>query len=135
MAKTNRTAQVAGIGIALTAAAAAAAAGAYFLYGKDGAKNRKAVRSWMLKMRGEVLEKMERMREIDEKAYRNLVREVGEKYRRIKGMQPAEVAAVMKELTDQWKHIKANLGGKAPAKKAASKARTGKTRAKRPVRK
>ncbi|KKW48138.1 MAG: hypothetical protein UY99_C0011G0001, partial [Parcubacteria group bacterium GW2011_GWA1_59_11] len=38
--------QAIGIGAGL-AAAAVAAAGAYFLYGKRGAQNRKKVRGWM----------------------------------------------------------------------------------------
>ena len=49
-----------GLGIGLTAAAVAAA-GAYFLYGsKDANKNRKTVKSWMLKAKAEVLEQLEK---------------------------------------------------------------------------
>ena len=48
-----------GIGVGLTAAAVAAA-GAYFLYGsKNAAQNRTKVKSWMLKAKAEVLEKLE----------------------------------------------------------------------------
>ena len=47
MAKTKTTTGVgAVVGAGLAAVAAFAAAG-YFLYGKDGAKNRKKVRGWM----------------------------------------------------------------------------------------
>ena len=45
-----------GVGIA---ALAAAAAGAYYLYGSDkSAKNRKHIKSWMLKMKAEVMDKI-----------------------------------------------------------------------------
>ena len=47
------TAQKVGIGFGLTAAAVTAA-GAFFLYGsKEAAKNRKKVKGWMLKAKGE----------------------------------------------------------------------------------
>ena len=53
-------AQKLGIGVGLTAAAVAAA-GAYFLYGSKGAaKNRKVVKSWAIKAKGEVLEAIEK---------------------------------------------------------------------------
>jgi flagellar basal body-associated protein FliL len=45
-----------GIGLGLTAAAVTAA-GAYFLYGsKQAPQNRKKVKGWVLKAKGEVLE-------------------------------------------------------------------------------
>ena len=53
--------------------AALAAAGTYFLYGKKGAKNRKMIEGWTLKMKGEVLEKMETIKELNEDKYYKLV--------------------------------------------------------------
>ena len=51
MTKKSTTGTAVAVGAGLAALAAFAAAG-YFLYGKDGAKNRKKVRGWMLKANG-----------------------------------------------------------------------------------
>ena len=51
----SKTKKIVGAGVGL----AAVAAGAHFLYGKDGATNRKKVRGWALKAKGEMLEKLE----------------------------------------------------------------------------
>ena len=59
-------AQKLGIGVGLTTAAVAAV-GAYFLYGsKDAPKNRKKVKSWALKAKGEVLEVLEKAEKIEQ---------------------------------------------------------------------
>ena len=44
---------------------AAAAAGAYFLLGtKEGQKKQKQIKGWMVKAKGEVMDKMEDMKEV-----------------------------------------------------------------------
>ena len=58
------TAEV-GLGLGMLAALSA---GAYYLYGtKEGVKKRLKIRGWMLKAKGEMMEKMENMKEFDEK--------------------------------------------------------------------
>ena len=60
-----------GIGIGLSTAAVAAAS-AYFLYGsKSAAKNRKTVKSWALKAKAEVLEKLEDAQEMTQEESTN----------------------------------------------------------------
>jgi len=79
------------IGAGVAAIAALAAAG-YFLYGsKDGARNRKKVRGWMLKAKGEVLEGVEKMKDVTEEQYAMIVDKVASKYKAIKNIDPAEV--------------------------------------------
>jgi len=98
-----------GAGIATIAAAAA---GAYFLYGtKEGAKRRKQISGWMLKMKGEVLEKMEVMEDISEVAYHDIVDAVAKSYKNIKNVEPKEVTALAEELKKHWKNIKKHLLG------------------------
>jgi hypothetical protein len=46
--KTISTKSKVAVGAGLAAIAVAGVAGAYFLYGKDGAKNRKKVKSWAI---------------------------------------------------------------------------------------
>lgn len=71
-------------GLKILATAAAIAAGGYFLYGKDAAKNRKRVKGWMLKVKGEVLDEIEKLKEIDEERYHKIVDNVVGKYKMAK---------------------------------------------------
>ena len=91
------------VGAVLTAAAVA---GAYFLYGKDGAKNRKKVRSWAIKARGEALEKLENLKEISEPAYHKAINEVAAKYEKLSSVDNKELAHLKRELRGYWPHIK-----------------------------
>jgi uncharacterized membrane protein YfbV (UPF0208 family) len=89
------------------AALAAAAAGVYFLYGsKDATKNRKKITSWSLKMKAEVLEKIEKLKDIDDKVYNEIVETVSAKYLALKNTDNADVEAIKKELSSHWKAIK-----------------------------
>ncbi len=109
-------------GFGLVALAAATAAGAYFLYGsKDAVKNRKKVKGWTLKVKGEVLEKMENMKNIDEEGYRRVVDTVATKYKKFKTVNTKEAETLAKELKAQWKKIHEDASPKRAVKKAVSK--------------
>lgn len=133
-AKTGRddisTAAKVGIGFGLTAAAVTAA-GAYFLYGsKQSTQNRKKVKGWVLKAKGEVLEALEKAETITEDEYRALVETACGAYGTVKSATAGEVKDFKKEMGDHWatlqktkvvkKVISAVTKG-APAKKAAAK--------------
>ena len=118
MTKTTTEAKVA-IGAGLATLVAFAAAG-YFLYGKDGAKNRKKVRGWMLKAKGEVLEGIEKLKDVTEEQYAMVVDKVGTKYKAVKNIDPVEVEAMMSEIRGHWKNIKKSMSP-TPKKKATKK--------------
>ncbi len=123
MAKTKTTTGVgAVVGAGLAAVAAFAAAG-YFLYGKDGAKNRKKVRGWMLKAKGEVLEGVEKLKDVTEEQYAAIVDKVSAKYAGLKNIDPSELEAMVRELRGHWKNIKKSItpAPKKKAKKVAKK--------------
>ena len=113
-----------GMGLPLSAGAIAGLAGAYFLYGqgKESAKNRKKIKSWMIKAKGEALEKLEKMKEMDEEAYHKIMDGIAEKYGKVKDVDPAEVEALVKDLKKHWKSMVRDLQPKkkAPAKKKAT---------------
>lgn len=119
MAKKVTTGEKVAVGAGIAALAAFAAAG-YFLYGKDGAKNRKKVKGWMLKAKGEVLEGVEKLKDVSEEQYAAIINKVGDKYKAVKNIDPAEVEAMMKELHGHWKSIKKTISP-APKKKVAKK--------------
>jgi hypothetical protein len=112
-----------GVGVAM---AAAAAAGAYWFYGStDAPKNRKAVRSWMLKARAEVLEAVEKLGDIDKKTYLDIVDRVVKRYSGAAGATSAEVVGMARDLKAAWQHMQASKTAgvaKKSLKKAVKKA-------------
>ena len=137
--KDMSTAEKLEIGVGLTAAAVAAA-GAYFLYGsKNAAKNRKKVKSWALKAKAEVLEKLEDAQEMTEAEYKELVAAVMGAYGGVKSATKGHLKDFQDEMMDHWKSIEKfakpkKKAKKKTAKKAAKKA-TKKVAKKKPAKK
>jgi len=96
----------AGIGLA-----AIAALGAYFFYGKSGERNREKVSGWMLKMKGEILEKVEEFKERNEEEYCKSVDEVSAHYARLGKVGAAELSHLTHELKSAWRHLSGASGG------------------------
>ena len=98
---------LAGIGVA---ALAAAAAGTYYLYGsKDAVKNRKKVKGWMLQAKGEILEQLEAVKDINKEMYHQIVNEVVDRYEKIKKLDMQEIKDLKDELIQYWEHIKQDI--------------------------
>lgn len=113
-----------GIGVGLTATVAAAA-GAYFLYGsKDAEKNRKKVKSWMLKAKAEVLEGLERAQEMTKGEYEDLINTIGAAYADLQDATDKDIKEFKQEMKAHWENIE-KYAKKAPkqASKTASKAK------------
>ena len=102
----KKTGKLIGAGVGL---AALAAAGTYFLYGKQGAKNRKMIAGWSLKMKGEVLEKVEALKAIDREAYNELVDKVAVRYAKLEKVSATELRHLTTELKNAWAHISKKL--------------------------
>ena len=97
-----------GIGFGLTAAVATVA-GAYFLYGsKKASQNRKKVKSWALKAKAEVLEKLENAEQLSEDEYKKLVETATGVYGTVKNATVGEVADFKKEMFTHWKDLQKN---------------------------
>lgn len=114
-----------GAGIAIIGGLVAAAAGAYFIHGNKAAQKKiKQVKGWALKAKGEVLERIEKIKEVDEALYQQAIDAVMKKYEGVKSIDTTELAAVAKDLKSHWKNIKRELSaGKKAAKKTATKAK------------
>ena len=97
----TKTMVEAGLGVA-----AVAALGAYFLYGKNGGSNRAKASGWMLKMKGEVLEKVEEFKEINKAEYQKIVDEVVAHYAKLGKVSEEELKHLAQELKDAWEHVK-----------------------------
>ena len=111
-------------GAGLAAAAAAAAIGAYFLYGKNGPKNRKMVKAWTLKAKGEILEQMEKLESVSEEGYHRIVDGVAARYSKIGGVDKADLRALVADAKKHWSAMKRRIGtvrrGSPQAKKGVS---------------
>jgi gas vesicle protein len=113
-----------GMGLPLVAGAIAGMAGAYFLYGqgKQSASNRKKIKSWMIKAKGEALEKLEKVKSLDEESYHKIMDGIAEKYGKVKDVDPEEVKALVQDLKKHWKSMMRDMQPK-KRKKSAPKAK------------
>ena len=113
------TAQKVGIGIGLTTAAVSAA-GAFFLYGSDNAKkNRKAVKSWVLMAKAEVLEALEEAEHMTKEEYESVVDGVMGAYGTLQNATKTDLISLQKEMKSHWNGIEKN--GKKVLHKVAKK--------------
>ena len=111
-----------GLGVVL-GAAALATVGAYFLYGsKNAAKNRQKVKSWALKAKAEVLEQVEKVKQLDAQQYKVIVDKVLEGYQGMHGTTQREIKALGAELKQHWMDLQKNSSKKKkPARKKTTR--------------
>lgn len=96
--RTSKKAAIgAGVGLA-----ALAAIGAYFLAGKKNAGNRERVCGWMLKMKGEVLEKAEELKKLDKETYHRIVDEAAARYAKLEKVGSEELKKLTAEMKSAW---------------------------------
>ncbi len=104
--------------VAIGAGVAALAAASYYFFGPQGQKHRKTAKGWMLKMKAEIVEKMEGAKEMTQSAYDTIVDTVAAKYNKY-----PEAAAMVNLLKKQWKGIASSTKtGKKAVKKTVAKA-------------
>jgi hypothetical protein len=102
---TKQVAVVAGVAVGLAALTAAG----YFVLGPDGKKNRKQIKGWTLKMKGDVLERLEKLREVTPEVYNSIIDDVGNKYGKLKSISGDEVVAIAADLKKHWNAISRDL--------------------------
>jgi gas vesicle protein len=117
MSTTKKVAIAAGV----TGLLVAATLGTHFLFNtKKGKQSLKHIKSWAFKMKAEVLEKLERAKEVNEEVYKKIVDELAEKYKKVKGMTVEEVHEFAQELKSKWRsvhgEVKKTLNGGSNAK-------------------
>ncbi len=116
--------------VGVAAGLAALTAAGYFVLGPNGKNNRKAIKGWSLKMKGEVLERIEKLKEVTPEVYNSIIDEVSAKYGKVKSISADEVTEIALDLKKHWKAISRDLKAKeqgakkktATVKKAVKKA-------------
>jgi len=98
--------------LGMVAGLAAAAAGAYYLYySKHAKKNRAAVKGWMEKAEKEIMTEVRKLKDValDENTYKNIVKTVATKYKKLKKLEESEVEDFVDALQSAWKDVKENV--------------------------
>lgn len=120
-------------------AVASTIAGAYYLYGsREGQVARKNMAAWAVKMKGEMLEGLEKLKEVSEPKYKELVKKVEAKYQ--KAAAAPEVKRVAGEIGSVWNKMKKEINAEIvrraeQIKKEEAKAKGGAMKTKTAVKK
>ncbi|HMU95748.1 MAG TPA: hypothetical protein PKB12_01260 [Elusimicrobiota bacterium] len=94
---------------ALMGMAVAAGAGAYFLYGKGAAKKRERVKGWMFKMKGDVLQTLEKLKTVNEEAYHRVVEKAAQRYKAVASVNKTELKGLVDDMKEAWNDIQKEL--------------------------
>lgn len=93
-------------GVGLAAGIVSAVAAGFFLYGPKGKENRVKIKSWTLKAKAEMLEQLEKAKEVTEESYAAMADKVTAKYGKLKAVGDEEAGKLNVELKRHWKAIK-----------------------------
>lgn len=92
-------------GVLVGAGLVSAIAGGIFLYGPEGKTNRKKIKAWTLKAKGEVLAEIEKMKDVSQDKYEKVVDKVVAKYSKLKDVGETEAVKLGRELKKHWKTV------------------------------
>lgn len=97
--------------VALTVAGIVAAASAIYLLGigERGQRNREKVKSWAMKAREDVKERVSAIKDITAEQYKQIVDTVMNHYKGIKNADLEEIGALGKELKEQWEDMRNSI--------------------------
>ena len=87
------------------ASLAGVAAGVYFFFGPKGKVHQQHAKAWVVKMKAEVIEKLELAQEITEPVYQEIIDAVAKEYKKGKQAGQAEIESVAKDLKKHWKSM------------------------------
>lgn len=120
MAKKTTGANV-GKAVAIGASIAAIGAAAYLLFGPEGKKHQKNLKTWMIRMKADVMEKMEEAQDLTAPVYEKIVSEVEQKYKAMKNIDGDELKKEIDHLKKNWRAMMKSAKAKKPAAKASKK--------------
>ncbi len=89
--------------IMIGAGVAALAATAYFFFGPNGKKNQKHAKAWAIKMKAEIIDQLERAKEITKPVYDEIIDAVATDYVSSKKASQEEIGGLVKDLKQHWK--------------------------------
>lgn len=98
--KSSGTAKYAAIGAGLAGIAAA-----YFFLGPKGKKHQKQTKAWAIKMKADVVEKLEEARDMSEPVYHEIIDSIAKEYEQKAKVGRKEIQSLAKDLKKHWKMI------------------------------
>ncbi|MFZ4631806.1 MAG: hypothetical protein ACOYL8_01195 [Patescibacteria group bacterium] len=107
--------------LTLGAGLAGLAASAYFFLSAKGKENQKYAKAWAIKMKGDVVEKLEAARDVTEPIYHEIIDSVAAKHEKIMKLNSKEVNELAQELKKHWKTLNGAVKNKKVNKKVAKK--------------
>lgn len=119
--QTSKKGLSAGTMAEIGAGVAALSAAAYVLFGPDAKKNRKVIRGWAVKMKGEIIEKFENAKELTEPVYHDIIDKAHAKYSKFKNVDQKELTSLVADIKKHWKAIKGTSASKEKPKSKAKK--------------
>lgn len=117
---TSDTLKYTTIGVSL----ASLAAGAYFFFGPKGKNHQKHAKAWVIKMKGDIIEKLESAEEITEPIYHAIIDTVAADYKKKLKNSQGDVDEIVDNLKKQWKNLNKTIKSKTKTitkKKVATK--------------
>lgn len=92
---------------------------AYFFLGPKGKTHQRHTKAWAVKMKADVIEKLERAREISEPIYDDIINSVASKYEKSKNVDYKEIEEIARDLKKHWQVIskKAKVAQKTATKR------------------
>lgn len=107
--------------VAAGAGVLALAAASYYLFGPEAKKHQKKVKGWMIKAKGEIVEKLEEAKDMTEPAYHAIVDSVAAAYMNKGTITKDDLAEFTGNLKKQWKSIIKSTQPKKSTKKRSTK--------------
>jgi hypothetical protein len=93
-------------------ASLAGLAAAYFFLSPKGKKNLEDAKSWAIKMKGDVIEKLEQASEVSEDIYNKIIDSVADEYEKKSKSSAEEVKSLAEDLKKHWPAISASVKDK-----------------------
>jgi len=105
------------------ASVAALAATTYFFFGPKGKIHQRHAKAWAIKMKGEVIGRLENAKDVTEDKYHDIIDSVAKGYVKNSKIAKSEVDLLVKDLKQHWKTIsKSAKSAGRELKKGATKA-------------
>ena len=92
--------------VVIGAGIAAAGAGAYYLFGSKGKKHQLKAKAWMVEMKNDVEERINKMKSVTEPIYHEIVDTFAVNYSKKYKENKKEIDALAKKLKGEWKNVK-----------------------------
>ena len=84
---------------------ASLAATAYFFFGPKGKKHQKHAKAWVIKMKGDIIEKLESAKEVTEPVYHAIIDTVALNYKKKIKNGKEDINEIVDDLKKQWKNL------------------------------